>query len=533
MANVLAKSSDEYNLDVSHFSIGSHWLYDEDSRLDATTYASGAFFALDAIEACRYPKESIGEQCGTIWHPVQNQARSNFKRIYTKPEHGVPFVSSKDMFFLPLRPERFLSRRMPKLGDLMVPEGWLLLSRSGTVGNVLYVNRTLARCAITDHAIRIQPTNIPSGYLYAFLSSSYGQPIIAKGTYGSTVDEIEPKHLASIPIPKPPESVQHSIHDKIIQAYTLRDEANDQLSSAEHYLYELLGVSPFSEEDIEYFGNADDPRAFIVSTNDLNDRFDASNHVPIVQSAIHKLEKGSFPLVQLAEKCATVFIPARFKRNYVVSDKGVPYLLPSQIPTMRPYEMKGLSRSQAKECPEYLLTEGQVLLTTDGTIGRVHPVTKRMVGWFGSNNMARLWDEKTDMGFLYAYLATPYGKHQVCKEIYGGVIDHINEKHINAVLVPDVPKDYQIEIGDLVRSAFTKKDRANELEDLAIAEMESVIMNKHEQPLKLVKKPEEPQSEADRFRDFVKKVVSVPKEEIDRRQAEYEAKKQEKKSENK
>ena len=33
----------------------------------------------------------------------ENQARSNFKRIYTTEEHGVPFVSSRDMFFFPLQ----------------------------------------------------------------------------------------------------------------------------------------------------------------------------------------------------------------------------------------------------------------------------------------------------------------------------------------------------------------------------------------------------------------------------------------------
>jgi type I restriction enzyme S subunit len=145
MSNALAISTEIGDLrsDVRHFSIGSKWLYEEDSRLDATTYAEGAFFILEEIETCNFPKDSFGNLCGTIWHPVQNQARSNFKRIYTKPEHGVPFVSSRNMFFLPQRPEKFLSRRMKKLGDLMVPEGWILLSRSGTVGNVLFVNKTL------------------------------------------------------------------------------------------------------------------------------------------------------------------------------------------------------------------------------------------------------------------------------------------------------------------------------------------------------------------------------------------------------
>lgn len=157
------KLTNDVQSNVRHFSIGSKWLYEGDLRLDAAAYSEGAIRALDEIKACSYPTETLGKLCGTIWHPVQNQARSNFKRIYTKPEHGVPFVSSRNMFFLPLRPEKFLSRRMQKLNDLIIPKGWIIVSRSGTVGNALFINKTLAKCAITDHTIHIEPKRIPSG----------------------------------------------------------------------------------------------------------------------------------------------------------------------------------------------------------------------------------------------------------------------------------------------------------------------------------------------------------------------------------
>jgi len=134
-----------------------------------------------------------------------------------------------------------------------------------------------------------------------------------------------------------------------------------------------------------------------------------------------------------------------------------------------------LSNRQARENPEYILNEGELLLTTDGTVGRVYPVTKKLHGWFGSNNMARINDGRTDMGFLYTFLSTPYGLHQICKDIYGGVVDHINESHICPILIPEMPSDHQKEIGDLVRSAFSKKDRASELEDLAIDTVERLI----------------------------------------------------------
>jgi type I restriction enzyme S subunit len=272
-----------------------------------------------------------------------------------------------------------------------------------------------------------------------------------------------------------PEPAQYSIHGKIIQAYALRDEANQLFDKDNADLHTLLEVAAFTEDDIEYLGKSDAPRAFTISSTEIGERFDSTNHIPVVRSAIDKLRGGKFKLVPLSMLCSTITIPGRFKRSYVEVVKGVPYLLPSQLPVMRPYGMKALSERQAKDCPEYLLKEGHLLVTTDGTVGRVHPVTKRMVGWFGSNNMARLWDEHTDMGFLYAFLSTPYGLHQLKKEIYGGVVDHINEVHIAEVLCPDVPQQEQQKIGNLVRCAFEKKDEASDLEDEAIAELENLI----------------------------------------------------------
>jgi type I restriction enzyme S subunit len=173
--------------------------------------------------------------------------------------------------------------------------------------------------------------------------------------------------------------------------------------------------------------------------------------------------------------CARIFIPARFKRSYAVVDEGVPYLLPSQLTILRPHGMKAITTKQASASPEYLLDEGELLISTDGTVGRVHPVTRRMKGWFGSNNLARLNDKATDMGYLCAFLSTPYGYHQIRKDIYGGVVDHITEVHIGTVLVPKASSSVQKRIGDAVREAYELKDRANELEDEAIRQLENII----------------------------------------------------------
>jgi hypothetical protein len=54
-------------------------------------------------------------------------------------------------------------------------------------------------------------------------------------------------------------------------------------------LHETLGVSPFSEEDIEYFSGCAAPRAFPVSSGVPEGRLDATNHGQV--SANYALDK--------------------------------------------------------------------------------------------------------------------------------------------------------------------------------------------------------------------------------------------------
>ncbi|OBX35166.1 type I restriction modification DNA specificity domain protein [Halomonas elongata] len=143
---------------------------------------------------------------------------------------------------------------------------------------------------------------------------------------------------------------------------------------------------------------------------------------------------------------------------------------------IRPFELKELSKKQAARSPEYLLKEGEVLVSTDGTVGRVDLVSQRREGWFASNNLARIDSSNVDNGFLYVFLSTEYGKHQICKEIYGGVIDHINEKQLGSVLIPMLPETVQKSIGNKARKAALLRDEAAEIESIAVQKIEKVIL---------------------------------------------------------
>jgi len=406
-----------------------------------------------------------------VFHPTASQPRSNFKRIWVGEGHGVPFLTGRQLFAFRPEAEKHLAASMPKLRELRVSPGSILLSRSGTTGFPVFVGRWLSQYAVTDDAIRIVPREhaaVPTGYIYCVLLSDVAHAVVASQEYGSTVSHLEAKHVERLPIPMIPEAARQRCDKLARRATALRDEANELLDGAEQELYELLGLRPFTEDDIAYLDRDSGIRAFSTASSTLEARLDATKHVPIVASVRQKLAKGKYPLAPLGRHCS-IWIPGRFKREFVgASSDGVPYLLPAQLPLARPYGVKTVSVRQATKRNEYCLKPKTLLITTDGTVGRVHPVTPRMIGWFASNNIARVRSTTVDVNFLAVYMSTRYGIHQLRSEIYGGVVDHINEAHIAGVLCPEVPKRDQLGIARVVHLAYSKKDEAIALEDEAL-----------------------------------------------------------------
>jgi type I restriction enzyme S subunit len=461
-------------------SLGSRWLSEGDSRLDATAYAAGSFAALDAIERCGLLSSPFNICVGGIQHPTQNQPRSNFKRIWVDDiVHGFPFVSGRELLHFRLPQERFVSRSVPKMAELRVPTNSVLLSRSGTIGIPVFVGRRLAEYSVTDDALRICPGQVPMGYIYAYLASAPGYALLTKGAYGATVDHLEPKHLAPLPVPIADESVQNAIHKKIVRAYSLRDEANDLLDEADALLHRALGIPQFTEKDVKYLGTREQPKAFAISSRELGTRFDATRHVPVATSAVAKLSRGRYPLVPLSELAGDIYVAPRFARIYVDKEHGTPLLQGSHVPMMRIHDLKYISNTQTERMERWIIHRGQVLVTCSGTLGRVALASSAQDGWAASQHILRLTARpgESHPGFLAAFLMTAYGQHQLLSKSYGGVVDELTDDDTAAVIFPKVPFSAQEEIGTHVEEAYELRDQANRLEDEAILDFERLLAN--------------------------------------------------------
>lgn len=123
-----------------------------------------------------------------------------FKRIYVK--EGIFFLGGSDIMQRIPSSEKQLSISKTKgLDSLMVKEGWILVTCGGTIGNSVYVDSEITKCAASQHILRLIPKDIPAGYLFAFINSNFGKKIIQRYTYGSVIPQIEPSHIGLIPVP--------------------------------------------------------------------------------------------------------------------------------------------------------------------------------------------------------------------------------------------------------------------------------------------------------------------------------------------
>ena len=162
-------------------------------RFDSNYYvADGKYY--DTIIKTTFHWKTLGDVSERIWRP------DIFKRAYVK--NGIPFLSSSDIMLSIPQSEKQISRRMPNSEAFLVDEKWILVPRSGTIGEVVYTTSQHAQKLVSEDVIRIVPNDIlSSGYVYAFLSSSIGKALIQRLIFGSVIQHIEPPLLETIPIP--------------------------------------------------------------------------------------------------------------------------------------------------------------------------------------------------------------------------------------------------------------------------------------------------------------------------------------------
>lgn len=441
-------------------------------RLEASAFSIEARHAVSELRRSGLPLVPLYSTSG-FCREAHNAFR--FRRIYVEPEHGVPFLSSSDI--ISLRPEcdRYLSKKLTKRLDELIVRKWdVLISCSGTIGNVALANESLAGNALSQDAIRVRAQDAEAaGFVAAFLRSYHGRVQVTQATYGSVVQHIEPEHLSRVLIPDLHPLHRISIGRKFVEACELRDQANDLLDHADVLLHRYLGLPPLPQ--------ATNPSALVSVANasQLRGRLEASFHAPQARAAEERVQSLPTAITTAGDPRITREIRAitRFRKRVYVPHGGIPLLSSKQLFQVDPVDVKGLARgAHTKDLAEIVLEENMVIATCSGTIGRVQIIPRYMAGWTANQHATRfLAADGMHPGYLYAWLASDYGRCLMYRHAYGSVILEVDREMFASMPVPLPDKASQDAIGEPVIEANELRDRAWHLEQKAIAEIERRI----------------------------------------------------------
>ena len=447
-------------------------------RLEASVFDVEAKQAFNVIKQCKYNTIPLYGDDGIVYNAHYG---GRLKRNYVTSEHenAIGFIGSSEMLDIYPKPVKFMIDE-DRVKDLHIKENTVLLSRSGTIGNVSFCNKTLSRFLVSEHAIRLECQK-SAGYVYAFLKTNIGKKLVCSNIYGAVIQQIEPEHLSMIPIPNAPDEIKEKIHNLIVESYKLRDESNDLIDEATDLMIEELKLPPIKDLDTDYYKKDASVNTFSVKLSDLSGRVDASYHVPIVDAIVEHLKKYAEEVTTVGDKriSTDVVLPGRFKRVYVDKEFGVKFLGGKEMNQLDPTTEKYLSQKAHKKQLEGTLgiKDYSILTPARGSLGDVVMPPKHFVGWAISDNMMQIFSYPEVYGFVYIFLNTEYGRCLIQRFTYGGVVDAIEPEHIKQVEIPILKdKTTQKKINDLALNANEKRYKAYLLEKEALRIMDEEVI---------------------------------------------------------
>ena len=448
-------------------------------RLEASVFDVEAIQALALINNGKYKTVPLYGDQGIV-----NKAHygSRLKRNYVTPEHenSIGFISSSEMLDIYPRPVKFMVDG-EKVHDLHVKEGTVLLSRSGTIGNVTFVNKTLSKFLVSEHAIRLECTD-NSGYVYTFLKTKIGKKLVCSNIYGAVIQQIEPAHLTMVPVPDAPKEIKERIHNLIVESFKLRDESNELIDQATALLIDELKLPSISEFKQNNIKNSANVNAFSVKLSNLAGRVDASYHLPIVDAIVNHLRNYAEEVTTVGDEriSSDIILPGRFKRVYVDEGFGRVFIGGKQLWELDPTNKKYLSNSKhnTRIIKELEISENTTLITRSGTIGKVTMVPKHWEHWVTSEHIIRVVPSSSEIaGYLNVFLASDYGNVLIKRFTYGSVVDEIDDNHVSQIAIPLLKnKDVQKQINNLALEANQKRYEAFMLEQQALEIMDNEVI---------------------------------------------------------
>lgn len=463
--------------DISWSSVSLSEVLERDNRLEASTFNINRDHAIQLLKNSKYELALLGtNEFGFKDCFYGPRAKRNY--LTNIDSTSIGFLGSSEMLDIFPNPVKFVSPDNPMVDSLSLTEGTILISRSGTIGSITFVNKSLSKFLVSEHAIRLVMNEFP-GFVYTYLKTDVAQNLLHAEKFGSVILEIEPEALKNMLIPNPPVLIKQKIHDLIIDSYCKRDESNDLIDEATRLLIDALELPPMDDMEKEAFSYSEEISSFPVKLSELNGRLEGNYHTTVVPIIEKYLSKNA-ELFRLRDKKITdkIILAGVFKRNYVQKGQGYPFIGGKEITQLSPKTDKYLSYITHKKRyeKELRVKENWILATDRGTIGKVVIVPKHMENMAISQNVLKI-APKIYPGYIYCFLNSDYGQLLIKRQSYGSVVNMIDNSCMGDVQVPILKNRKIVEkIDSLVLKANELRYEAYKQEQKAINIMNNDVL---------------------------------------------------------
>ncbi len=383
---------------------------------------------------------------------------------------GVPLLRTQNVkeFFVDLESDVvYIDEEFhKKLKKTQVFPGYVLLARSGTIGNACIIPEGFPIANSADIILMKTSDDIVPEYLATFLNSKYGRFQVDRASSGGLQGHLNLFSLEQLLILTANREAQECIKKIVLSGLSELENSRSLYIQAEDLLLEELGLKDYRPEE---------PLGYVVNFSDVKaaNRIDADYFQPKYDELIGLIKKyGAKNLLEVAEN-----VPARF--NPVGKpDETFRYIELANINSSLGI-IDGFSEVLGKEAPsraKRILKENDIVASSiGGSLDKIALVGRENEGSLASTGFFQFRSRGVLPEVLLVLSKSPILQMQFEKEVSGTILAAIPNEALRNMIVPDLPQEIQQKIADLVRQSHEARKKSKELLEEAKRKVEEMI----------------------------------------------------------
>lgn len=407
---------------------------------------------------------------------------------------GVPFIRPADIDDATVRLQelpRTSKEIAKKYQRSALKEGDLVFSVVGTIGKWFIVPPELDGANITQSSVRIRPLKpLEARFYLRALESPFVRSQIRRLTFGNAVQRLNVAHVRSLQIPTPPLSEQRRIVEKLDQLTARSRRARETLDAVPRLLEKLRqsilaaafrgdltadwrAKNPNVEsadrllgriraERRERWEDAERGRlAARTGSAQVNGPWKAKYAVPSPVGEACPVKLPSTWCWATAEELTDAYRPIIYGIIKAGPDVpgGVPYVRVTEVAAGRIVlsELPRCDPARAAKFKRSILVAGDILVSKDGTIGKVALVPPELEGGNINQHVLRVAASRFVCGpYLARMIESPYCQRWMTGEVRGVALQGVNVADFRRMPIPLAPEAEQREIVAVLAMNLTR-----------------------------------------------------------------------------